>query len=313
MFHGCFLNWEKYLYAIASGAILFEKRKAAISELKGFVSFDRSQFKENIFAFKGQQNFFNSLQESSKNMYSCNLDLFFDTRSPVVITTPYLETYAAIDLHMGSSTVRPELQGTLQLRGGKLIFPIQALTIFQGKLSFLPGQIEDPFIELIAQGRVKRYLVTVTVGGSARDPHIFFTSTPALSEEQIIMLLLTGSEHESLNVMFPALIMRNIEAIILGNVGRLAPPDGLFDSWLKPLEHITFVPRFTDQTGRGGLKAALEIEVSSRLHATIEKNFSLSEDTAFEMEYAFSDDVGLKITKGERGDMGAEVAMRFKF
>ena len=189
-------------------------------------------------------------------------------------------------------------------------FPAQPLAISRGKITFVPQQTDDPFLELSAQGRIKKYLITITVAGSAQDPHVTLQSVPALSEEQIIMLLLTGSEHESLNVMVPTLVMRNIESIIFGSTHALGLEKS---SWFSSLKKIAFVPRFTDQTGRGGLKGALEIEVSKRLRAVLEKNFSLSEDTTVEVEYLVSDDVSLRMTRDERGDMGAEVEMRFKF
>lgn len=309
-FYRCFLNWEKYGYAMSSGALVFQADAQEKSSLKGFVTLDAAQFKENIFAKKTQQGFLHTMSASSAVGYNVDIDIALSTGAPLVINTPELQTHADIEILAQNSMRHPELYGTIVLRGGKLHFPAKELAISRGKITFVPHQTDDPFLELIAQGRIKRYLITLSIGGSAQDPQVTLQSVPALSEEQIIMLLLTGSEHESLNVMVPALVMRNIESIIFGSAHALGLKKS---SWFSSLKKIAFVPRFTDQTGRGGLKGALEIEVSKRLRAVLEKNFSLSEDTTIEVEYLVSDDVSLRMTRDERGDMGAEVEMRFKF
>ena len=89
--------------------------------------------------------------------------------------------------------------------------------------------------------------------------------------------------------------------------------ESLVPQWLKPFERISFIPRFTDQTGRGGLKGIIEVDVNDRLRASVEKNFSLSENASAEVEYLLSDDVSLKVNKDDRSDLGAELEMRFKF
>ena len=89
--------------------------------------------------------------------------------------------------------------------------------------------------------------------------------------------------------------------------------DRSFKGLFNPLKHIHLVPSFTDQTGRGGLRGAVEIEVNDRWRALIQKNFSLTEDTRFEVEYSLSDDVTLRGIRDERRDLGGVVEMRWKF
>jgi hypothetical protein len=180
----------------------------------------------------------------------------------------------------------------------------------RGSLTFLPGHMHDPTVELIAQNRIKKYLITLSVAGTVQDPHIMLDASPPLSEQQILMLLLGGSEEESLKTMMPALLMRNIEGILFGPQRSAL---SYLPAWLEPLRKVTFVPQFTDQSGRGGFKGAIEIEVSKRLRAVIEKNFSLTEDTAVKVDYLLSDQVSLRGVRDARGDIGASIEMRLKF
>ncbi len=307
VFTDCFINWQKDLYLLFSGAISAKKVPDTRLAVEGFVVLDRSQLKENIFSQKTQQLLLNSW---SNPMAEKKVDahISITTSSPLTVKTEQLETNALLELVLKSGTDQAELEGTITLQGGALHFPAHSLSIVKGKIIFTPEQTKDPFIELTAQARVKKYLVTLTIGGTAQEPHLVFDSIPSLSEEQIMMLLLAGSEEESLNIVVPTLIMRNVENIIFGSSYRSRN-----DSWLEPLKRIKFVPRFTNQTGRGGFKGALEIEVSKRLRAIIEKNFSLTEDVAFEVEYLVTDDVSMRASYDERGDLGAELEMRFKF
>jgi hypothetical protein len=311
-FHNCFLNLKKSLYAICTGASVLQLGSGVQQRLDGFIVLDKSQFKENIFALQTQQNALQALPV--QDMFTeMQINFGVSTQTPLLVSTSHLQTQAVLDCLITGCLRGPEVQGSLQLRGGSFVFPAHTLDISQGKITFLPAYADDPHLELTAQARIKKYLVKLTIGGTIKDPEVFLQSTPMLSEEQIVMLLFTGSEHESFNIMVPSLVMRNIETVLFGPSKTLTQAPASFASWLKPLEKVTFIPRFNDQSGRGGFKGVLEVEVSKRLRAVLEKDFSLAEDTAAEIEYLASDDVSFKINRDERGDIGAEMEMRFKF
>ncbi len=301
-----FLNWSKDLYAEISGALILKKIIHKVPELSGFIIINKATLRDNIFSPKTQQALADSFSSSGNT--NITIDLALSTQSPISVKTSQMETKAHLQLECIAKNHSPELRGEIALTGGVIHFPAYSLPLLKGSISFSEDHPQDPFIEIIGQGRIKKYLVTLAVGGTSEEPHILFDSVPALSQEQIMMLLVAGSEEESLNIVAPALIMRNVENLIFGSPTRLRN-----DYLLQPLKKISFLPRFTDQTGRGGFKAALEIEVSKRLRAVIEKNFSLTEDVSFEVEYLLTDDVCLRATRDERGDLGAGLEMRFKF
>ncbi len=307
VFSEYFINWSKDLYAEVSGALILKKTVATQAHLSGFLIIDKGHLRENIFSQKTQQLLTDSFT-SSAHKTPLTADIHISTRSALSVKTKELETKAHLNVQCITINGTPELDGEITLTGGVFHFPANSLAIIKGKISFSEGHTEDPFVELVGQGRIKKYMVTLAVGGTAQDPHILFESVPTLSQEQIVMLLFAGSPEESLNIVAPALVMRNVETLIFGSPSRLRN-----EYLMQPLKKITFLPRFTDQTGRGGFKAALEIEVSKRLRAIIEKNFSLTEDVSFEVEYLLTDDVCLRATRDERGDLGAGLEMRFKF
>ncbi len=104
--------------------------------------------------------------------------------------------------------------------------------------------------------------------------------------------------------------MKKVFFTVNNRVSNFLKP--LLKPLLKPF-NIHLVPSFTDQTGRGGLRGAIEIDVNDRWRALIQKNFSLTEDTRFELEYLLSDDISLRGIRDERRDLGGEVEVRWKF
>jgi hypothetical protein len=105
--------------------------------------------------------------------------------------------------------------------------------------------------------------------------------------------------------------MQNIKNFIFVN-----HQSAFFEKYFAPLLrqfNISVMPRFIDQTGRGGLRGMVEINFDDRWRATFQKNFTLTEDTRFEIEFSLSDDITLRGIRDERRDIGGELEMRWKF
>jgi len=314
LFHDCLLNWKKDLFCTASGAVTLKKDNEAAPMVAGSVFLERSQLRQNIFSTDFQKELFGPGQTVGKNPFENVLfDLQVKTKRPVAVQTSFLQTSVSIDLGLTGSVARPDLSGVISLSSGSLLFPYKPLLLTKGQIDFVTGNIDEPLIEITARNKIKKYNIGLHVAGTAQEQQITLESSPPLSEEQILSLLLAGSEHESLNILMPALIMQNVKGIIFGSDQSPSGVRSAFGRLLKPFERIHLVPSFTDQTGRGGLRGAIEIDISERWRAMIQKNFSQTEDTKFEAEYLLSDDISVKAARDERGDIGAELQMRWKF
>ncbi len=314
-FYHCFLNTHKQLYCTLTGSLLYFHKNNS-SKITGFCYVEDMNIKDNIFASELYNSWGRDAFSSSNNNFLSTTQLSIDvsTQQPAVITTPVLKTDAQFKCLIKGSFEDPSFEGKLYLQGGKIIFPAHDLSITRGKITFLSGQNSDHLLDVVAEGRIKKYLINLMIGGSLQDPTIRFQSSPSLTQEQIMVLLFGGIEEQSLNIMAPALVMYNAKNFLFSESSQYeAIKNTLVPAWLQPFQRVNFIPRFTDQTGRGGLKGVLEVEVNDRLRGAIEKNFSLSENAAAEVEYLLSDDVSLKVSKDDRGDVGAEMEMRFKF
>ena len=180
-----------------------------------------------------------------------------------------------------------------------------------GKIILAGGYPPVPELAIAAHGVVRQYDITIHSEGTIQEPHLRFESSPALRDEQIMSLLLSGSEDGivSLNLSHDSFSL--IHALLTAAHTPETEPSW-WASLLAPLRRVRLIPKLNDQSGRGGVRGAVEIEVDDRLRATIQHNFSLSEDIKISVDYAISDDMHVRALRDERGDYAAELEIRWK-
>lgn len=310
----CFLSHNKEFFTLFSGALTLSYIAPEQTSISGFLILDRSHMQSNLFSEEFQRQLFGL---SSAPFSSKNTDITFDvsllSRMPLRVKTSFLDASVRVNLGLQGTINNPLIRGGLEIVHGTLAFPYKPLIVKHGKLYFLPQQISDPTIDILAENYVRKYTVRMHVTGSIKNPKITFESTPPLQQDQIIGLLLGGSEDGSLFLAMPTSVMDSIENLVFGPAETTSQFQRALQSLFKPLKNVRFVPSFSDQEGRGGLRGSLAIEVNDRLRAIIERNFNLTEDTKIEVEYALSDDSTIRAVKDERGDLGGEFETRWKF
>ncbi|MCX5925478.1 MAG: translocation/assembly module TamB domain-containing protein [Candidatus Dependentiae bacterium] len=312
VFNRCLFNIKKDVFAMMSGHWLLSKKQAEPICLGGHIIIDRAHIKDTLFSLDISRALSADTGAVFKSLYSSiGLGIKIETKDHVRIDTSLLQAHAAVQVDVAGSLAKPTLEGDIVLDSGSIMLPYKSLPIIKGRIHFEPENTFNPTVELRARNKIKKYLVTLYSQGVLNDHQVLLDSNPPLTEEQIVALLLVGSPEESLNAMMPALLMHNLKMALFGS-GSVSFLDNYFKRVPVPFS-INLVPSFTDQTGRGGLRGGLEITVNDRWRALIQKNFSLSEDTRFELEYLFSDDLGVRAIRDERRDIGGEVEMRWKF
>jgi hypothetical protein len=245
------------------------------------------------------------------------LNLIIQTENPLTFATAALsaQTTALLNLttrYTNGHFHKPQLTGNIHCKQGIISLFKHKLTMTRGQAEFLPHRPYDPQVECIAHTRIKQYLVSLYISGAASKPHISFSSVPHLSQEQILAMLIAGSDTAQMHHDLPTIILQNLHGIFVGEQKNLRTTS-LLKALTKPLEYIQITPQFSNQTGRGGVKATISIDVNPQLHAHMQKDFSLQEDLAIDVEYFLSDDINIRVAKDSRGDVGAEAEVRCKF
>ncbi len=312
LFDHCLFNFKHDLFAMISGNLLYEQRANTSPTVRGVVILDRAQLKENIFSRVFQNKIF-SMLSVAPDMRSVDIlyDVRVDSKELLKIETEFLHASARVGLHCYGSVQEPTIEGAITLDSGVLHFPYKPLTIQKGIIQFNKQESLNPSIELLARNTIKKHLITLQVTGSVANNFVMLEATPALSEEQIVSLLVAGVEDESLSALVPTLLMRNVTNLVFSS-DQSQILQQYIRPWMKQFK-VQFLPSLSDQSGRGGLRGVLEVSVGDRWRALIKKNFTLTEDTQFELEYILSDDVQFRVIRDERCDIGGEVQMRWKF
>ncbi|HLE76352.1 MAG TPA: translocation/assembly module TamB domain-containing protein [Candidatus Babeliales bacterium] len=312
MIDRCLVTAKQDLFAVLSGNLLLSKKSADAAVISGNLMINRAQLKENLFSQQLQKKLLSaasSMRGHKEIPMMC--DITIETKDPIRVDTNLLEANAQVGLHIKGPLQHPIIEGSVHVPSGRIRFPYQPLHISKGEITLLQGQPLNPQIELVAKNTIKNHLITLHVTGSLEDTTVLLESTPPLSNEQIVGLLIAGAHEHSLDAIIPALLMQNVTNYIFSS-HRSNFYDRYIKPWMKQI-NVNLKPNFSDQSGRGGLRGTLEIVVNDRWRALIEKNFSLTEDTHFELEYILSDDITFRIIRDERRDVGGEVEMKWKF
>ncbi|MFH0898515.1 MAG: translocation/assembly module TamB domain-containing protein [bacterium] len=314
-FEQLFLNWKNDFYVFASGNFVFSKQPQGILHIEGDVLLNKSLLKNNPLSddVKSFVDFPLDFVNYRENGF--NLTLRVRSEKPIKVKTSSIDTKAKLNFFVEflNNDEAPKVEGTIELEGGYLQILDNKLFIETGNVQFVPSQINDPLISLVAKNKIGRHLISLQATGSLQKPKIFLESSPTLSEEQIFGVLLAGSEHASLQASLPVLVMQNLHVLLFGNK-KVAPRASAFlEKLIRPLKYVHITPNFTDQSGRGGIKGVVSVDLGEQIHAQVQKNFNLQDDLAFQVEYLLSDDVNIKAVKDQRGELGSEVEVRFKF
>lgn len=153
------------------------------------VAFD--PFAPNIESGPGSQPPYFSVKE--KPFADWRIDLSIEGQDFLRVRSSLFATELSANLRLTRTLGDPLLLGSVRAKGGRVRFPGMNMRIESLEAFVTPEEPNRLRIEADAIGQNRLYVVTMNVSGSADDPQIQFSSTPTLTNAQIIRLLATGS------------------------------------------------------------------------------------------------------------------------
>lgn len=311
------VNWKNDIFAFIDGQAFIKQERNTPLKISGDLIIKRSLFKDSIFSGNIGSVVMQSGLPFTSESPTISLDLNIVNEEDLVIKTPFLQTRATANLKLvlhakKNRLASPLLHGNIILRKGVISFPKNKLIISSGEINFIPTQISNPMIHLLAQNHIRKYIISLNITGPLQKPTVILESSPSLPEEKIIALLFSGSENINFRSDLPAIVLQNLNTLIFGSKKELSTPESFFKAITKPLKYIQIAPDFTNQYGRGGVRGTISVEVTKQLHAIIQKNLTMQEDFSFLLEYFLTDNFNVKAIKDYRGDFGAEAEVVLK-
>lgn len=172
----------------------FTDVKGTITLQGGDIHYDMSQ---RSFASDSDIIIVEEQQEIRPNTFMDNLSAMvtIESKKPLVMKQAGINLQAKPSLTLYKGVKEPlMLVGTIELlEGGTYLFQDKKFTLEKSYIYFT-GDPNKPLLEIKARHQAVKHLITIAVTGTPEAPNINFSSTPSLTREQILSVLLFDSE-----------------------------------------------------------------------------------------------------------------------
>ena len=150
------------------------------------------------------------------------LDLTIKAENQLFVSGMGLESEWSMNLHVGGTSVAPEISGGLDLVRGTYSFSGKNFDVTKGTIRFRGGALTDPDIDISASTTANGITVVINITGTGEHPQIAFTSTPTLPQDEVLSRLLFGTAPENLSAI-EALQLASALNSLRGSGGGLNP------------------------------------------------------------------------------------------
>ncbi|OYW75576.1 MAG: hypothetical protein B7Z37_12705 [Verrucomicrobia bacterium 12-59-8] len=185
-------------------------------------------------------------------------DLNVRTRDPVVIAGNLMNGAISADIALGGTGAAPRVTGFANVDRMVLKLPFSLLKITKGVVTMNPDNPFTPKLDVRGESRVGSNDITLYVYGDASNPKTRFTSTPPLSEADIVTLLGTGMTLGGDNAQMASEAMTRAAFIVIAETYRKIFHKKKTVSAEPPRLHTTFNPSGADRTN-DSMQAMYEI------------------------------------------------------
>ena len=192
--------------------------------------------------------------------------------------------------------------------GGEVRFAGKTFEIQNAYLSFKdPNRPENPNFRVTADVDVRDWKVTITAEGTVEDYTVRLSSQPFLSQEDIVILLLTGmikQEHTAMNSQGLAMSL----APLLENVG----------SGTIPVE-LNVYSEYSEKAEAETTRVALGKRISEDIWVQVSSSVGQEQDVEGTMSYEINDNVSVsagydnKNETSKTGNWGLDLRFRLEF
>lgn len=309
------LNWEEDFYGLATGNFLFKKSPQEGSSIDGNVVLSQALINGDVL-LKPRKELL-SIDQLSTPEKPMRVNLTIKSHEPITIKSSDFSAKSLLNLtaqgfYNATLMQYPRFRGTITFIKGKCKFLRHNFKIKEGKIDYIPESHEPTTLEITARTQIKKYNVTLHVTGPVENPSFQLDSLPQLTQEQIVGLLLAGSEEATLQSDFAEIIMQNMNTLLFGSEDA-EQKNSVLRQLTKPLEFIQITPSGNDQN-KAGLKGSVTVNLTPQLHAKVQKELNFDQENfSCQLEYLVSDELNLKLVRDPLGAYGGEAELRITF
>jgi translocation and assembly module TamB len=158
--------------------------------------------------------------DAAPSVWKLDLRLRADNR--LFIAGMGLESEWSADLRVQGTTATPSILGEADLIRGTYSFSGQRFDVTRGHIAFTGTRPPNPRLDIVASADVKDVTVNIVVSGSANNPQIAFTSSPALPQDEIMARILFGGSVTEISAIQAVQLASSLNSL-RGGGGGLNP------------------------------------------------------------------------------------------
>ncbi len=225
---------------------------------------------------------------------NAQLKIRLGTKNPFIIRNNIAKGDVRPDLLLTGTGEIPVVTGRIYIDPSRIDLPAGKLHVESGIISFPESKPDRPTLDIIGRTKMKGYDITVVVEGSYQEPVVTLTSTPPLPEDQLLLLLLTGT--------VPAEGFTPATAQKKGMTVALYVGQEILESWFggEFTENGSLLDRFEVEIGR---------DVTKKGDETIDAQFRLKKDLVREGDTLY---VTTEKDIYDEFNLGLKFVIRFK-
>ncbi|MEA2626826.1 MAG: translocation and assembly module TamB [Candidatus Binatota bacterium] len=224
------------------------------------------------------------------------------------------------DLHLGGTTVTPELTGRLDVLEGEFTFRRRTFTLAAGTAWFVRSQPWNPTVEIrgetLVATRDADYEIELRVSGTAEKPRIEFTvDDPALTQNDVLALVTFGRTVDELRSQGASIELQEVLAL---TTGPYASEVESRLSTLVPVDRIEIEPSFSRTTGTTEPRLSIGKDLTEKLTALLGTGLGTERRQDVALEYQLGPRVSLQAawesqTQSSAGAFGGTIKFRHSF
>ncbi len=280
-----------------------------------------------------------------------DFDLIMHARSPLRINNELIEAELVLDkagLELTGTNQRFGLRGLLTAKAsGRIHLRQHTFEIREGSVRFDDSTRINPRVDLRATTEYRRYStqtpttagpatgaptgtdsttsatggrwrITMHAHGDADELHVDLTSEPALSPDDVFMLLTVGVTRTELSQAQSASM---VSSVALEALGTLSGADKTVKETIPVIDDFKFSSAYSSRTGRTEPTVTIGKRLSERIRATVTSGLAESREVRSNLEWQLNRRISVEgsydnvndISSSQLGNLGADIRWRMEF
>lgn len=305
------MSRSKDLWASFDG-ILYYRGSLKSQELTGDINIKRAKYSQRIewksWLLQARKRESPKLDASRIGQTTLNVRVKGEN---LIIDNNIAETKAKIDMIVRGTIGRPVLLGKLNADKGTVYFRNNEFRVLKARVDFIDPEKTIPYFDIIAETKVKNYLIKLRLDGNFEHFDLSLTSDPPLNENDIFSLLTVGQIGKEMKGLEGGVGTSQATSFLAGKL------QDVLEERVKTIigiDRIQIDPQVSKSTGTVNPRITVAKKIlGDKLHVTYSASTGEGEEQIWKLEYFLDKNISFIGVRDERGGLGGDVKFRFEF